>query len=146
MAEVLGTSGKSRVKDLLTNSGNPFTPAYAIYEDGRPVKMALFNYMSDSTGASDYRAEIQVPSQVTSVRVKLLRGDTVSSVSGFTWAGQVRINPNCVHIYILITNRHLEGFSKWMGVFKEQSWFTRFSVVQENALLPSPRPLLLWCF
>ena len=34
------------------------TPAYVVYENNQPVRVMLFNYMSDSTGAHDYTARI----------------------------------------------------------------------------------------
>lgn len=60
MAEVLGSSDKSRVVDLFANSANEVTPAYAIYEENRPTKVALFNYMTDPSGAVAYTAQIQI--------------------------------------------------------------------------------------
>lgn len=60
MAEALGSSNKSQVLDLDANSADIHTPAYAIYEDGEPVRVALFNFITDSSGASDYTATIAV--------------------------------------------------------------------------------------
>lgn len=60
MAEALGPSNNSQIMDLNANSGNIFTPAYAIYEGGNPVRVALFNYITDPSGASDYTAAISV--------------------------------------------------------------------------------------
>lgn len=37
-----------------------FTPAYAVYENNAPTKVALFNYVTDDTGASDVNAVISV--------------------------------------------------------------------------------------
>ena len=53
MAEVLGPSNNAQVLDLEANGGNPNTPAYAIYENGNPVRVLLFNYITDSSGAND---------------------------------------------------------------------------------------------
>ena len=49
---------------------NIFTPAYAIYENGNLARMALFNYVTDPTGASTYTVSVavtgtNVPSQVS---------------------------------------------------------------------------------
>jgi len=65
MAEVLGASNKSQVLDLNANSGNPFTPAYGIYEDGNPVRVALINFVTDSSGASDITASISIGGGIT---------------------------------------------------------------------------------
>jgi len=68
VAETLGASNKSQIVDLNANTGNEFTPAYAVYESGTPVRVALFNYITDPSGASDYTATISVgtttPAQV----------------------------------------------------------------------------------
>jgi hypothetical protein len=37
-----------------------FTPAYAIFENGAPVRLVLLNYVSDPSGASDYTATISI--------------------------------------------------------------------------------------
>ena len=52
LAEAFGTSGKAQIVDLQANDGNVFTPAYAIYENGQLSKVALFNYVTDPSGAS----------------------------------------------------------------------------------------------
>ncbi len=48
---------------------NEFTPQYSIYENGVLVRMALFNYIDDPSGANNYVATVtpdggQVPAQV----------------------------------------------------------------------------------
>lgn len=60
MAEVLGASNQAQVLDLQPNNNSPYTPAYAIYEDGDPVRVALFNYVTDPSGASDVTATIKL--------------------------------------------------------------------------------------
>lgn len=60
MSEILGPSNASQVVDLFANSANIYTPAYAIYENGNPTKVALFNYVTDSSGATDYTAVIAI--------------------------------------------------------------------------------------
>jgi hypothetical protein len=93
MAEVLGPHNASQVSDITQNIN---TPIYAIYENGAPTKLALFNFVTDPTGASTYNAVISIgggstgqsnatPSQV---QVKYLLADSVSSKGNFTWAGQ----------------------------------------------------------
>ncbi|THV02731.1 hypothetical protein K435DRAFT_748884 [Dendrothele bispora CBS 962.96] len=96
MAEALGAKGDARVLDLNVNDGNTYTPAYAIYENDNPVRVALFNYMNDPSGASNYIASIaigggntgQSPSTPSSVKVKYLAAGSVSQKGNFTWAGQ----------------------------------------------------------
>ena len=65
MAEVLGSSNVSQVLDLGANNNSIYTPAYGIYEDGNATRVALFNYITDPTGASDYTANITVTSVVS---------------------------------------------------------------------------------
>lgn len=60
MAEALGASNEAQIMDLNANSFNDLTPGYAIYEKGDPVRVALFNYMTDPSGASDYTASISI--------------------------------------------------------------------------------------
>lgn len=96
MAEVLGRSNQSQVIDLNVNGGNPSTPGYAIYENGAPMKVALVNYLDDDTGAHDLSVAISVGggqtgqpgTTPTSVRVKYLLADHVTTKGNFTWAGQ----------------------------------------------------------
>ena len=96
MTEVLGRSNQSQVIDLGVNNGNPSTPGYAIYENGTPMKVALFNYLDDESGAHDLSVAISIGGGQTgqpagtppSVRVKYLLADHVTVKSNFTWAGQ----------------------------------------------------------
>lgn len=60
MAEVLGSSGVAQVLDLFPNNANEFQPAYGVYENGKLVRMAMFNYITDPSGANDYTATISV--------------------------------------------------------------------------------------
>lgn len=60
MAETLGASNTSQIMDLNANEANIYTPAYAIYENGNPTRVALFNYITDSSGASTYTASISI--------------------------------------------------------------------------------------
>jgi len=96
MAEALGASNGSQVLDLQANSDDLHTPAYGIYENGNPVRVALFNFMTDATGASDYTANIaigggntgQTAATPSSVKVKYLRAPSVGTKGNFTWGGQ----------------------------------------------------------
>jgi hypothetical protein len=70
-AEALGPSNTSQVVDLSTD--NIYAPMYAIYENGNPMRLVLFNYVSDQSGAGDYTATISLagadlPSGNVSVR------------------------------------------------------------------------------
>ncbi|KAG2005628.1 hypothetical protein CC2G_002017 [Coprinopsis cinerea AmutBmut pab1-1] len=96
MAEALGPSNGAQVLDLEANNGNVYTPAYAVYEHGRPVRVLLINFIDDPSGANDITISISVgggstgepnasPSQV---RVKYLLASSVSQKGNFTWAGQ----------------------------------------------------------
>ncbi|EIW64921.1 glycoside hydrolase family 79 protein [Trametes versicolor FP-101664 SS1] len=96
VAEALGQTNTSQVKDLFPNDGNDQTPAYAIYENGDLARMALINYMTDPTGAHDYVATISIGGSnfseangvPSSVQVKYLRAPSVSEKDNITWAGQ----------------------------------------------------------
>lgn len=90
VAETLGSSNQSQVLDLGMNGGNEFTPGYAIYENGEPTRVALINFVSDPTGASDYTASISLAGGSTpaQVKVKYLSASSVAQKWNFTWAGQ----------------------------------------------------------
>jgi hypothetical protein len=68
MAETLGSSNVSQVLDLNANNASIYTPAYVIAERGSPTRVALFNYITDPSGASDYTANIVVQSQTVWVK------------------------------------------------------------------------------
>lgn len=97
MAEALGGSSTAQVIDLFPNNANEFTPAYGIYENGQMARVALFNYMTDSSGAHDYTATISVGGSgsgeanatPSSVKVKYLHAASVAQKGNITWAGQV---------------------------------------------------------
>lgn len=96
MTEIMGRSGQSQVLWLNVNDGNPSTPGYAIYENGTPMRVALFNFLNDPSGAHDLSVAISVGGGETgqpagtpaSVRVKYLLADEVTTKANFTWAGQ----------------------------------------------------------
>ncbi|KAF7985563.1 hypothetical protein HWV62_3829 [Athelia sp. TMB] len=89
MAEALGPTNTAQVVDLQANSASDMTPAYGIYEKGVPARVALFNYMTDPTGANTYTASIAVDSgTLSSVQVKYLSAPSVAEKYNITWAGQ----------------------------------------------------------
>ncbi|KAG8698999.1 hypothetical protein FRC08_005555, partial [Ceratobasidium sp. 394] len=89
IAESIGRSGQAQVADLQIGGPNGiYTPAYTIVEGGNPVKVALFNFISDNSTASDYEAVITVPATQAQVRVKYMNADSASSKQNITWAGQ----------------------------------------------------------
>ena len=57
MAEALGPKNQSQVSDITQDIN---TPMYAIFENGVPTKVALFNFVTDPSGASTYTAVISV--------------------------------------------------------------------------------------
>lgn len=97
VAETLGSSNVAQVIDLGANANNIYTPAYAIYENGNPMRVALFNFITDPSGASNYTAQIavgggntgQANASPTSVAVRYFVAPSVSSKGNFTWANQV---------------------------------------------------------
>ncbi|KAF8636118.1 hypothetical protein AX17_003821 [Amanita inopinata Kibby_2008] len=98
MAEILGPSNASQVMDMwnVDKSISMYTPAYVIYENGSPTRVALFNFVSDPSGNSDINVTIsmggretgQPKAAVSEVRVKYLRANSISQKGNFTWAGQ----------------------------------------------------------
>ncbi|KAJ7126148.1 glycoside hydrolase family 79 protein [Mycena epipterygia] len=89
-AEVFGKTNTSQILDLLGNDANIYTPQYAIYENGALARVALFNYITDPTGATDYTATISVSGGTVPafVQVKYFLSDSVSTKNNITWAGQ----------------------------------------------------------
>jgi len=96
VAETLGSSGQARVVDLGLNGNSPLEAGYAIYEGGSPSRVALFNYNSDPSGASNYTAYISVGGNSTgqpnatpsSVQVKYYLAPSIVDKYNSTWAGQ----------------------------------------------------------
>lgn len=99
MAEALGTTNSSRVVDLLPNDANPFTPAYAVYEEHALARIALINFMDGQTAGYNVTLSIggnqvgepnDTPAQV---KVKyVVSADTDSAVPNFL---QVPACPIC---------------------------------------------------
>ncbi len=75
----------------MRSGGNIYTPAYAIYENGVSMRVALFNYITDPSGASQYTVSISVKDGAVpgEVKVKYFAAPSVSTKGNFTWAGQV---------------------------------------------------------
>ncbi|KAJ7292155.1 glycoside hydrolase family 79 protein [Mycena rebaudengoi] len=90
MAEVLGPTNNSQVLDLPIPGSSEFTPMYGIYENGVPVRVAIFNYVDDPTGATDVHASISINGGTIpgAVKVKYLLAKTVVQKGNYTWAGQ----------------------------------------------------------
>ncbi|CAE6438199.1 unnamed protein product [Rhizoctonia solani] len=96
VAELFGKSGKSRIVDLNANNGENLTPGYVVYEDGKPARVLLINYIDDPSGGHDITARIQIGGGNTGqpaasppeVRVKYFEAPSVSFKGNMTWAGQ----------------------------------------------------------
>ncbi|KAF8994926.1 hypothetical protein BDQ17DRAFT_1412398 [Cyathus striatus] len=96
MAEAIGATGTAQVQDLNANGGSIYTPAYVIYENNVPKRVMVFNYITDSSGASDVTVSLAIGGGQTgedgstpgSVKVKYLQAASVSQKGNITWAGQ----------------------------------------------------------
>ncbi|KAF8636113.1 hypothetical protein AX17_003816 [Amanita inopinata Kibby_2008] len=96
MAETLGNSSQVLDMTYVNNNINHQTPAYVIYENGKPARIALFNYVTDPSGAHDVNVTISIGGQATGqsnatpaqVTVKYLRAQSVATKGNITWAGQ----------------------------------------------------------
>jgi hypothetical protein len=60
VAETFGHSTTAQIVDLNANDGYEFTPAYAVYDGGMLDKLVLFNYITDPSGANDYKVTFSV--------------------------------------------------------------------------------------
>ena len=95
LAEAFGKSGTSRVFDLAANNGNPYTPAYAIWQNGMLFKCVLFNYVTDPGGAAASNVSFaigggqtgQPPGTPATVKVKYLLSES-TAFRNITWANQ----------------------------------------------------------
>ena len=95
LAEAFGKSGTSRILDLAANNANPYTPAYGIWQNGALAKLALFNYVTDPTGASASNVTFALGGGTTgqpagtpaTVKVKYLSSNSTAS-RNITWANQ----------------------------------------------------------
>lgn len=96
VAEAFGPSGNAQIVDLQANTDSMYTPAYAIYENGAPVRLVLVNYISDPSGASAYTTTISIGGSAigqsnatpAQIQVKYLAAPSVSEKYNITWAGQ----------------------------------------------------------
>ncbi|KAJ7850993.1 hypothetical protein B0H13DRAFT_2360413 [Mycena leptocephala] len=90
MAEAIGPPNETQVLNHGVADLTSFTPIYGIYENGVPVRVAIFNYVHDPSGANTVRAVISIAgaSMPASVRLKYLPVTTVVQKGGYTWAGQ----------------------------------------------------------
>ncbi|TDL27070.1 hypothetical protein BD410DRAFT_783231 [Rickenella mellea] len=100
VAEAFGNSGNAQIVDLNGNGGNIYTPAYAIYENGSPARLVLFNYVTDPSGANDLTVSVSIgggsAGGTSSVRVRYLTSGSksVSETQNMFWAGQTLGLPN----------------------------------------------------
>jgi hypothetical protein len=89
VAEPVGKMGTAQAVDLFPES--LFQPIYNIYENGKPTKVLLFNYLNNNASSEhDYTFQLspegaQVPKEV---KVKYLRAPFVTSKENITWEGQ----------------------------------------------------------
>ncbi|KAJ7798872.1 glycoside hydrolase family 79 protein [Mycena olivaceomarginata] len=90
MAEVIGPSNNTQVINYGVGGLSSYTPIYNIYENGTPVRVAIFNYIDDPSGTNTVHAVISLSGATmpSSVKVKYLAATTVVQKGGYTWAGQ----------------------------------------------------------
>ncbi|EJU00548.1 hypothetical protein DACRYDRAFT_23005 [Dacryopinax primogenitus] len=90
VAEMFGSSNISQIIDLGTSETSIYAPSYAVYENGNPTRVGLFNFVSDPSGANDYTASINITgAQVpANVYVRYLEAPSISEKWNITWAGQ----------------------------------------------------------
>ncbi|KAJ7331317.1 glycoside hydrolase family 79 protein [Mycena albidolilacea] len=90
MAEAIGPSNNTQVFNYGVTDLSSFTPIYGIYENGTPVRVAVFNYLDDPSGANTVHAVIAIAGATmpSSVKVKYLAAASVVQKGGYTWAGQ----------------------------------------------------------
>jgi hypothetical protein len=99
-AEALGTSGKARVTDLGLNNNNPYSPAYAVYEDGVPQRVILINHLTDPNGGANYTANIAIGGGNTGQAIAIPTSVTVKQVVHIFNAHILM--PNTADIYSLL--------------------------------------------
>lgn len=85
VAEAFGKSNASQIIDL--NLPSEYQPGYAIYENGVPTRVALINFVTDASGASDFNGVISfnggtVPDHVA---VRYLEAPSVSEKFNIKW-------------------------------------------------------------
>ncbi|KAJ7133419.1 hypothetical protein C8R44DRAFT_870817 [Mycena epipterygia] len=90
-AEVFGKTNTSQIIDLRGNNASEYTPCVMNFaSNGAIARVALFNYITDATGASNYTATTTVSGGTvpSTVQVKYFLSDSVSTKNNITWAGQ----------------------------------------------------------
>lgn len=112
VAELFGKSENSRIVDITHTSSIPVTvttnynedgtsndttqsddmyhPSYLVYDGDTPARAALFNFISDPSGASDTQVTLNFNNTAApaSVSVRYLRAPQVEEQYNITWAGQ----------------------------------------------------------
>ncbi|KAJ3821688.1 hypothetical protein F5880DRAFT_1580313 [Lentinula raphanica] len=96
IAEAIGPSNQSQVLEIGAENQSTYTPNYVIYENNQPTRMVLINFLSDSSGNSNYTANIAIGGGQTGqsnttpaqVKVKYLTASSVSQKGNYSWAGQ----------------------------------------------------------
>jgi hypothetical protein len=112
IAELFGKSENSRIVDMThtssiatvvtpnynedgtsydtTQSDDMYHPSYLVYDGDTPSRIALFNFISDPSGASDSQVTLNFNNTAApaSVSVRYLRAPEVEEQYNITWAGQ----------------------------------------------------------
>ncbi|KAJ7861061.1 glycoside hydrolase family 79 protein [Mycena leptocephala] len=91
MAEAIGPQTRHRCLIMGWRTSLLLPPSTVrIYENGVPVRVGIFNYVDDPSGANTVHAVISIAGATmpASVRVKYLAATTVVQKGGYTWAGQ----------------------------------------------------------
>lgn len=88
VSEAFGSSNKSQIIDLSSTEGDVFTPMYAIYDDGKPARVAILNFMTDASGGAAAHVNVAVPGSPSEVYVKYLTAPSVATKGDFRWGGQ----------------------------------------------------------
>jgi hypothetical protein len=67
-----------------------YHPSYLVYDGDTPARVALFNFISDPSGASDTQVTLNFNNTAApaSVSVRYLRAPQVEEQYNITWAGQ----------------------------------------------------------
>ena len=68
----MASSNQSQIVDLFANNASIYTPAYAIYDGGSLSRVAIFNYITDPTGASSSQVTLSLPTAPSQVKVKFV--------------------------------------------------------------------------
>ncbi|KAG7535920.1 hypothetical protein FFLO_03591 [Filobasidium floriforme] len=91
MAELFGSSNQSQIVDLGADNNNEYHPAYAVYENGVPTRIALINFVSDASGANDLTVTIDMggqPFPKQTVDVRYFSASSVAEKYEIYWANQ----------------------------------------------------------